>query len=417
MPPKKNPKTKALVTAGYRYYLPVYKPRHTILDHGRGAYVTDLDGNQYVDLGSGIGVNTLGYGHPELLRALKDQAGRLWHTSNIYFTEPVIKLARELVRATPFAQKVFFCNSGAEANEAAIKLVRKWASERGRTARQREIITFHGAFHGRTLATVTATAQGKYQKGFEPLPKGFVYCPQFNDEQALEKKISANTVAIMLEPIQGEGGVIPAKPGFLKWIRTLCDRHNLLMVLDEIQCGMGRSGKLWCHMWEKGVQPDIITSAKALGGGFPIGAMLVGGKAAQVMQFGSHGSTFGGNPMACAVARVVLKQVKSPIVMQNVHSRSKQLQHGLEKINARWGIFSEMRGRGLMIGAQLAGPWRGQAGIIMETAREHGVMILQAGPDVLRFLPPLTITETALKTGLRRFKAAIEKHLGRREAL
>ncbi len=402
-------RTKSLISTGYKYYLPVYRPRQTILDHGRGAYLYDLDGKAYVDLGSGIAVNTLGHQHPALLAALKTQAGRLWHTSNIYFTEPAVLLARELVRATGFAKTVFFCNSGAEANEGAIKLVRKWAAGQGRSSREREIVTFGGSFHGRTLATVTATAQPKYQAGFEPLPKGFIYCKTFNDEAALEKLVSDKTAAIMLEPVQGEGGIIPAKPGFMTFVRKLCDRHNALLVLDEIQCGMGRTGKLWCHQWEKGLQPDIITSAKALGGGFPIGAMLVGDKAGQAMQFGAHGSTFGGNPMACAVARAVLAQVRAPELMKNVKARSKQLIQTLKKINEDYAVFSDVRGRGLMLGAQLAEPWQGQAATIMETAREQGVLILQAGPDVLRFLPPLNITEIELEKGLDRLTAAIDQ--------
>ncbi|RJQ83804.1 MAG: aminotransferase class III-fold pyridoxal phosphate-dependent enzyme, partial [Desulfobacteraceae bacterium] len=211
----------------------------------------------------------------------------------------------------------------------------------------------------------------------------------------------------MLEPVQGEGGVIPAEPGFLKFARALCDRHNALLVLDEVQCGMGRTGKLWCHMWEEGLKPDILTCAKALGGGFPIGAMLAGGKVAEVLQFGSHGSTFGGNPMACATAREVLRHVNDPALLANVAARGSQLRRALEKIDAAHTVFSQVRGRGLMIGAALAQPWRGRSGDLMETARAHGVLVLQAGPDVVRFLPPLNITAQDLEEGLTRLAAAV----------
>ncbi|MBR9981024.1 MAG: aspartate aminotransferase family protein [Desulfatitalea sp.] len=399
--------TRDLVATGYRFYVPNYKPRQMILDYGEGSRLYDLDGNAYIDLGAGIGVNALGHGHAALVKALTDQAGRLWHTSNIYFTAPAVHLARELVEASGFAARVFFCNSGGEANEAAIKLIRKWAAARGKQPHEREIITFKGAFHGRTLATVTATVQPRYQQGFEPLPAGFVHCEAFNDEDALAALMSDNTAAVMLEPIQGEGGVIPAKPGFLKWVRALCDCHGALMVLDEVQCGMGRTGKLWCHMWEEGLKPDILTSAKALGGGFPIGAMLAGPTVAEVLQFGSHGSTFGGNPMACAAARVVLHHVCTPELMDNVRARGAQLHRALEAFKAGHAVFSEVRGRGLMIGAALAPPWHGRAAELMEAAREKGVLILQAGPDVLRFLPPLNITAADLEEGLERLAAAI----------
>jgi acetylornithine/N-succinyldiaminopimelate aminotransferase len=400
-------RTRDLVAAGYRYYLPNYKPRPIIFEHGEGSRLFDIDGRDYVDLGAGIGVNVLGHQHPALVKALTAQAHRLWHTSNIYFSEPAVELARELVESSDFAARVFFCNSGTEANEAAIKLVRKWAAEQGKTPQEREIITFSGSFHGRTLAPLAATVQPKYQAGFEPLPEGFVHCGSFNDEKALKGLVSNKTAAIMLEPVQGEGGVIPAEPGFLRYVRALCDRHHLLLVLDEVQCGMGRTGKLWCHMWEEGLKPDILTSAKALGGGFPVGAMLAGPAVAEVMQYGSHGSTFGGNPMACAAARVVLRHVREPALMANVDERAAQLRRWLETINAEHDIFSAVRGRGLMIGTVLKPPWQGKAGDLMEAARMHGVLILQAGPDVLRFLPPLNITSKELEEGMARLSGAI----------
>ncbi|MCW8808758.1 MAG: acetylornithine transaminase, partial [Rhodanobacter sp.] len=299
-----------LINLGKRYWLPVYAPRELILDHGKGARVWDVGGRDYVDFGAGIAVNALGHQDPDLLAALTAQAQKLWHASNVFYSEPPLRLAAELVNASGFAERVFLCNSGAEANEAAIKLVRKWAAAQGRPPERRTIVTFRGSFHGRTLATVTATAQPKYQEGYEPLPAGFRYL-DFNDEVALEDAFAAGDIAaVMLEPVQGEGGVISARPGFLKRVRELCDQHEALLVLDEIQCGMGRTGSLFAHTQDQ-VRPDIVTLAKALGCGFPIGAMLAGGRVAEVMQYGAHGTTFGGNPMAAAVARVALRKLGS----------------------------------------------------------------------------------------------------------
>ncbi|MDQ2695659.1 MAG: acetylornithine transaminase, partial [Pseudomonadota bacterium] len=310
-----NSASRQLIGKGRQYFVPNYKPREIVLDRGRGARLWDLDGNEYIDLGTGISVNSLGHQHPELVQALEEQGRRLWHASNIYFNAPAVRLAEELVTASPFARRVFFCNSGAEANEAAIKLARKHASLHY-PPDKRNIITFTGSFHGRTLATVTATAQPQYQQGFEPLPGGFVYCP-FNDPDAVAAAM-ANACAVLVEPIQGEGGVMPAAPGFLRRLRELCDQHDALLMLDEVQCGIGRSGRLYAHQWEEGVVPDVVTLAKALGGGLPMGAMLVGPRAADVLQFGSHGSTFGGNPLACAAARVVWRTVQSPELLDNV---------------------------------------------------------------------------------------------------
>ncbi|HXP02139.1 MAG TPA: acetylornithine transaminase, partial [Luteibacter sp.] len=303
-----------LIGLGKRYWLPVYRPRDVVLDHGKGARVWDTQGRDYLDFGAGIAVNSLGHQDPDLVAALMAQAHKLWHASNVFYTEPPLRLAQELVEHAPFAERVFLCNSGTEANEAAIKLVRKWAASKGRPPEARVIVTFKGSFHGRTLASVTATAQPKYQEGYEPLPGGFRYVA-FNDTAALEEAFAQGGVAgVMLEPIQGEGGVMPADPGFLKKVRELCDAHDALMVLDEIQCGMGRTGTLFAFSHDH-VRPDIVTLAKALGAGFPIGAMLVGPAAAEVMQFGAHGTTFGGNPMGAAVARVALAKIASPAVL------------------------------------------------------------------------------------------------------
>ncbi len=392
------------------YYLPVYRPRQVVLERGQGSRLWDNEGREYLDLSAGIAVCGLGHNDPDLQTALLEQAAKLWHTSNIFYSEPPLRLAEELVTASRFAQKVFLCNSGTEANEAAIKLVRKWAAGKGRAADKRVIVTFRGSFHGRTLAAITATAQPKYQEGYEPLPGGFRYV-DFNDEVQLEIAMAAGDVAaVMIEPVQGEGGVMPAKPGFLKRIRELCDHHDALLVLDEIQCGMGRTGTLFAH-WQDEVTPDIVTLAKALGGGFPIGAMLAGPKVAQVMQFGAHGTTFGGNPLAAAVARVALRKLGSAQIAANVSRQSAVLRKALEALNAEFGLFAQIRGRGLMLGAQLAPAYAGQAGAILDRAAGHGLLALQAGPDVLRFVPALNIDDAELAESLVRLRRAVVEHV------
>ena len=389
-----------------RYYLPVYRPRRIVLDHGKGSRIWDRDGREYVDFGAGIAVNALGHAHPALVGALTEQAGKLWHTSNVFVSEPTLRLAEELVEASRFAQRVFFCNSGAEANEAAIKLVRKWATAQGRAPDRRVILSFRGSFHGRTLAAVTATAQPKYHEGYEPLPPGFRYS-NFNELDAAEAAMASGDVcAVLVEPVQGEGGVTPATPEFLQGLRALCNRHGTLLVFDEIQCGMGRTGQLFAaHAY--GVTPDVVTLAKALGSGFPIGAMLVGEKAAEVMQFGAHGTTFGGNPLAAAVARAALRELSSPALLDNVAKQAQAIRDGLTAIDSEFGVFSEIRGRGLMIGAQLRDAHAGKAGEILDRCIEHGLLTLQAGPDVLRFVPALNIGDTDIAEGLARLRAAI----------
>jgi len=365
--------------------------------------VFDKDGNEYIDFGAGISVSSLGHQEPELMAAAREQLGKLWHMSNLYWTEPPVMLCEELA-ASCFAERVFLCNSGAEANEAAIKMARKWASQT-RAPDHREIITFEGGFHGRTLATVTATAQPKYHEGFEPLPGGFKYC-KFNDFDAIEKMMSEKTCAVMVEPVQGEGGIYPAAPGFLEHLRKLCDQHNALLIVDEVQCGMGRTGKLFAHEWS-GVEPDIMTLAKALGGGLPIGAMLAGPKVAQCMQPGSHGSTFGGNPVACAVARVVLRKMSDPALLARVLELSERVVARLQKIGESRQLFSQVRAAGLMVGAQLREPFASKGGAMMAKGTEHGVLLLTAGADVLRLLPPLNVTDEELEVGMQRLEAAV----------
>ena len=401
-----------LLAIGRDVYLPVYRPREMILERGQGARLWDSAGREYIDFGAGIAVCGLGHGDPDLVAALVDQAGRLWHTSNVFYSEPPLRLAAELVAASRFATRVFLCNSGAEANEAAIKLVRKWAAAQGRPPDGRVIVTFRGSFHGRTLAAVTATAQPKYQEGYEPLPGGFRYV-DFNDIAALEAAMAGGDVAaVMLEPVQGEGGVMPAAPGFLRAVRELCDRHGALLVLDEIQCGMGRTGTLFAH-WQDDVVPDIVTLAKALGGGFPIGAMLAGPKVAQVMGVGAHGTTFGGNPLAAAVARVALRKLASPQIAANVSRQSHALREGLMAIGDETGVFAQVRGRGLMLGAVLGSEYAGRAGEILDHAAVHGLLLLQAGPDVLRLVPALNITDADVAEGLTRLRKALAAFTGR----
>ena len=398
--------TTALVEKGQRYYLPVYKPRHVILARGEGSRVWDIEGRDYVDLSAGIAVCGLGHCDPDLVAALAGQAGKLWHTSNVFYSEPPVRLAEELALASCFAERVFLCNSGTEANEAAIKLARKWASAQGRPPERRVIVTCHGSFHGRTLAAVTATAQPKYHEGFEPLPPGFRYS-DFNDLAAAEAAMAGGDVcAVLIEPVQGEGGVMPARDGYLAGVRALCDRHDALLALDEIQCGMGRTGPLFAH-WGDGVVPDIVTLAKALGGGFPIGALLAGPKVADVMQFGAHGTTFGGNPLAAAVARVVLRKLSSPEIVANVEKQGRALRDGLAAIDRESNLFAEVRGRGLMLGAVLAPRYAGRAGEILDLAAAEGLLMLQAGPDVLRFVPALNIDDAALAEGLARLSRAL----------
>jgi acetylornithine/N-succinyldiaminopimelate aminotransferase len=399
--------TQQLVSVASERLVPTYRQRELILERGQGARLWDIDGRDYIDFAAGIAVNALGYGDPDVLAALHEQAGKLWHTSNIFHTEPSLRLAEELVAASGFAQRVFFCNSGAEANEAAIKLVRRWATQQGRPPERRTILTFEGSFHGRTLATVTATAQPKYQAGFEPLPGGFRHL-RYNDIAAFDAAFGDDVAAVLLEPIQGEGGVVPADPAFLQHVRRRCDQAGALLVFDEIQTGMARTGRMWAHQ-HADVTPDVMTLAKGLGAGFPIGAMLVAEKAAQVLDFGSHGTTFGGNPLAAAVARAALRKLMSAAIHDNVQARAKQLRDGLAALNTQLGgVFRGLRGHGLMLGAVLSEAWTPRIGEILDAAAAHGVLVLQAGPEVLRFVPPLVISEDEMGEGLARLQRALQ---------
>ena len=382
--------------------VPNYAPADVIPVRGQGSRLWDQQGREYIDFACGIAVTGLGHCHPKLVAALTEQANKLWHLSNVMTNEPALKLAQKLIELT-FAEKVFFCNSGAEANEAAFKLARKHASNKF-GGEKHEIISFYNAFHGRTLFTVSVGGQEKYTKGFEPLPGGITHLP-FNDLESLEAHISDKTCAVVIEPVQGEGGITPATPEFLKGARALCDKHKALLIYDEIQTGMGRTGHLYAYM-ATGVVPDVLTTAKALGGGFPIGAMLTTNEIAQSLAFGTHGSTYGGNPLACAVALAAVEEVSSPALLSNVKARTEQLRTGLNAIAKRYGIFEPVRGTGLLIGAPMAAAWKGKAKDVVNAGLKQGLWCLVAGPDVLRVAPPLNVSEADAAEGLKRLDAA-----------
>jgi len=385
--------------------VPNYNPQAIVPVRGEGSRLWDQDGREYIDFAGGIAVNALGHCHPALVEALESQAERLWHLSNVYTNEPALQLARQLTEKT-FAERVFFANSGAEANEAAFKLARKYGHDHYGPDKY-EIISFEQSFHGRTLFTVTVGGQLKYRQGFEPVPGGITHVP-FNDTEALKAAISEKTCAVVMEPIQGEGGVIPADPGFALAVRQLCDEHHALLVYDEIQTGVGRTGHLYEYM-ALGITPDILTSAKGLGGGFPIGAMLTTEGIAESFGFGAHGSTFGGNPLGCAVAGKVIELVSDPQLLTGVSSRHDQIVEGLQRINGKQKIFREIRGKGLLIGAELIEPWHGQASQFLAAAREQGTLLLMAGPNVLRFTPSLIMPEEDINLGLAQLEKAIEQ--------
>ena len=382
--------------------VPNYNPQTMVPVRGEGTRVWDQNGKEYVDFTSGIAVNALGHCHPDLVKVLNDQGGKLWHLSNVFTNEPALMLAETLVERT-FADKVFFCNSGTEANEAAFKLARKYCYDNFGPEKH-EIIAFHKAFHGRSLFTVSVGGQPKYQEGFQPTPAGITHLP-FNDISALEAAISDKTCAVVIEPIQGEGGVVSADPEFLKSVRTLCDKHNALVVFDEVQTGVGRTGNLYAYM-STPVTPDIMTTAKALGGGFPIGAMLTTAHIAKSLGFGTHGSTYGGNPLACAVANEVLAHIDDGLLERVRHCHDVFI-HCLGTLNHHHKIFKEIRGQGLLIGCVLTDEWAGKAKLFLQAATKRGLMCLVAGPDVIRIAPALIISDEDIHEGLRRFELAV----------
>ena len=385
--------------------VPNYAPSAVIPVRGAGSRVWDQEGKEFIDFAGGIAVNCLGHCHPALVGALKEQGEKIWHLSNVMTNEPALELATKLVNAT-FADRVYFANSGAEANEAALKLVRRYAMDKF-GAEKDQIIAFDKAFHGRTFFTVSVGGQAAYSDGFGPKPQGITHVP-FNDIAALEAVISDKTCAIMMEPLQGEGGIVDADPEFLTAVRALCDKHNALLIFDEVQTGVGRLGELYAYM-RGDVVPDVLTTAKALGGGFPIAAMLTTKEIAAHLKIGTHGSTYGGNPLACAVANAVLDVVNTPEVLQGVKMREQLLRDGLKKINDKYDVFTEVRGQGLLLGAVLNDKYQGRAKEFLVASTAEGLMSLIAGANVIRFTPSLVIPEADNAEGLARFERAVAK--------
>lgn len=381
-----------------QYLTPNYGVPPVIITEGRGCELTDQAGHRYLDCAGGIAVSALGHCHPDLVDALTTQAKKVWHLSNTLANVPAIDLAHALVDAT-FADRVFFCNSGAEANEAAIKAARRAAFDRF-GAEKTEILCFDNAFHGRTLATVTAGGQPKYRHGFGPMPGGFRHLP-FNDCKALEQAVSETTCAVMVEPIQGEGGVRPICPTFLERIKHACERVQATLILDEVQTGMGRTGRLFAYQHHQ-ITPDILTSAKSLGCGFPIGAMLCTEAIASHLVVGTHGSTYGGNPLGGAVGLAALKLINEPDFLAAVTARGAQLMDGLKRLNAKHDLFEIIRGKGLLVGAVLKPLYHGRASELVAAGLNHRLLTLVAGPNVQRFAPPLIISDAEVDEALAR---------------
>ncbi|MAZ06414.1 aspartate aminotransferase family protein [Marinobacter sp. SS8-8] len=386
--------------------VPNYAPGSIIPVRGEGSRIWDQEGREFIDLQGGIAVTCLGHCHPGLVGVLHDQAEKIWHLSNVMTNEPALRLAKTLCDLT-FAERVFFANSGGEANEAAFKLARRYAWEHFGPEKN-EIISFRNSFHGRTLFTVSVGGQPKYLEGFEPAPGG-IHHAEFNDLESVKKLISKEkTCAVVVEPIQGEGGVMPGDQAFLEGLRQLCDANDALLVFDEVQSGAGRTGHLYAYQMYN-VVPDILSSAKGLGGGFPIAAMLTTAKVAASLGVGTHGSTYGGNALACAVGQKVLDTVSQPEILKGVKSRSEKLRKGMMDIGERHGVFSEVRGAGLLLGCVLTGQWQGKARDFLNAGLDEGVMVLMAGADVIRLAPSLIIPEPDIDEALERFEAAVKK--------
>lgn len=383
--------------------VPCYNPMQMIPVKGEGARVWDQQGNEFIDFAGGIAVSCLGHCHPAMVNALQEQSNKLWHLSNVMTNEPALRLAQKLTQVS-FAEKVFFANSGAEANEAALKLARRWAAD-VHGEHKSEIIAFKQGFHGRTFFTVTVGGQEAYSDGFGPKP-GDVTHLTYNDVEELKAHMSDRTCAVMMEPLQGEGGIVSPTDEFVQTVRELCDKHNALLIFDEVQTGNGRTGDFYAYQG-LGVTPDILSTAKSLGGGFPIGAMLTTSKLATHMKIGTHGSTYGGNPLACAVAEAVVDVVSQPETLQGVKEREELLRQGLAKINDKYQIFSEVRGKGLLIGAALNENWQGRAREVLVAAGQHGLMVLVAGTNVVRFTPSLVIDKKDIEEGLAKLDKAI----------
>lgn len=392
------------------YFLDIYGQVDFIPVQGKGSRLYDEKGNEIIDFAAGIAVNALGHAHPILVEALTQQAKKLWHTSNIMVNQPALKLGRALVDASAF-DKAFICNSGTEAVEAGIKLARRYALKNF-SANKHKIVAFKNSFHGRTLLAVSVGGQSKYSQDFAPLPGGIVH-GEFNNLSTAESLIDDNTAVVIVEPIQAEGGVYPATAKFLTKLRQLCDKHNTILMFDEVQTGIGRTGKLFAYQHHN-IEPDIISLAKALGGGFPIGAILVKNKFTNGFEVGSHGTTFGGNPLACAIAYEVFSIINTPEVLLGVNTRANLFKTILDKINQNCNLFSEIRGVGLLIGAELSAEYAGRAREIMVSGYENGVATLIASANVSRFTPSLIIPEEDIYLGLHRFEKTLHNFINKK---
>ena len=386
--------TQEIAELHKQYVMPTYAPGLALV-RGKGTRVWDAEGNEYLDFLGGIAVNVLGHSHPKLVKAIRQQAARLMHVSNLYFNENQPRLAKALSERS-LGGKCFFCNSGAEANEGMFKLARLWGHAQGRY----EIIAMTNSFHGRTLATVAATGQTKYQKGFEPMPAGFVHA-EYNNLDSVRAAVTDKTVAVLVEAVQGEGGVVPASPDFMNGLRALCNERNLLLLCDEVQCGVGRTGK-WFGFQAYGIQPDAFSVAKGLAGGFPIGAIVAGPKLSDVFQPGNHASTFGGNPLACAAALAVIEAIDAEKLLEHAAQMSELFMAHLRKIAKKFKFITEVRGLGLMIGMVLDRP----AKPLEVLLREKGLIAIATHDTVIRFLPPLNITAGQVRKAARIVKAA-----------
>ncbi len=399
-----EPKTKAAAhtTGPSPAVMATYARQDLVFERGEGTWLITAGGERYLDFASGVAVNVLGHADPRLVAALTEQAEKLWHTSNLYRVAGQERLAERLAAAT-FADRVFFCNSGAEACEAAIKTARRYHYVSGHPERWR-IITFEGAFHGRTLATIAAGGNEKYLEGFGPPVPGFDRVP-FADLAAVEQAIGPETAAIMIEPLQGEGGVNVAPVEFLQALREVCDRHGLLLVLDEVQCGMGRTGKLFAHEWA-GIAPDLMAIAKGIGGGFPLGALLASAEAAKGMTAGTHGSTFGGNPLATAVGNAVLDAVLEPGFLDGVRTKALRLKQALAAVlDEHPELIEEVRGKGLLTGVKLKVP----AADLVQAAYAEKLLIAGAGDNVVRLLPPLNVADEEIAEAVNRLSRALAR--------
>lgn len=378
---------QSIMDKGKQYVMNTYGRFPISLVKGKGALAWDADGKEYVDMVGGIAVCSLGHAHPELVAVLKDQAEKLWHCSNLYWIEPQVELAEKLCQASGMS-KAFFANSGAEANEGAIKLARKYFSKQDQD--KYEIIAMNHSFHGRTTGSLALTGQTKYQNGFGPLLPGVSYA-EYNDLDSVAALITEKTCAVIVEPVQGEGGVYPAELSFMKGLRALCDEKGILLIFDEVQCGMSRTGKVMAYD-HYGVKPDVVTLAKALGGGFPISAMLAGEKCADVLGPGDHATTFGGNPLACAVASKMIDLLQDPALLQHVEEIAQYLTDQLNVLAEKEPRMVSVRGLGLLMGVEFSAEVKG----LVNACMDNGLLTLSAGPNVLRLVPPLNITKAEI---------------------